>query len=440
MSVLADIPMGRSECLAELIDNALHRLEDAGEEANGAQLVLIDFEAGTEHRRQSSVVVRDNGPGMDGLSLERAFAAGWTDREARHHEIGIGLTVATARLGRHITLRSTRALDLCWTVIAWDLSEAGQPNWAAAVWTERKAEAGDHGTEITIRGLREPWQQSMGPPLRRMLGDKFGYLLREGKLRLSVNGRPVPPRLHCVWAENRTVRMGNRDVNAVQPIDVPLPTSGVCADCRHAATEPQELCARCGGERFTYVDRRITGWIGVQRYTDDTDYGIDFLRNGRKILTRDKSLFTWRSPDDDTEILEYPEMRVGRIVGEVHCDHVPVAYSKNAFDYESPEWQQVVRAVRGDGPLGVLRSKQFGYPPNLSPLGIIFGAYRRTDPGLRYLFPGDGRTSLANAAREWGRAFHRGDPAYASDEIWYAAAQRHTELCRDGGTKPRRSV
>lgn len=28
-------------------------------------------------------------------------------------------------------------------------------------------------------------------------------------------------------------------------------------------------------------EKRLTGWLGIQRYADPNDFGIDFIRNGK---------------------------------------------------------------------------------------------------------------------------------------------------------------
>jgi hypothetical protein len=175
--------------------------------------------------------------------------------------------------------------------------------------------------------------------------------------------------------------------------------------------------------------RRIWGWIGVQRYLHESDYGIDFMRHQRKILFRDKQLFTWGAVEDN-QMLEYPvEMpRAGRIIGEIHCDHVPVNFTKTAFDYDSAEWRQVVRTIRGDGPLMPLHCKRLGYPVNDSPLGLLFSAFRRNDPGIRYLTPGDGRHAIHEKTRAWAAQFHSGEPTFQTDQMWYEAVLYHDKL------------
>ncbi|MGW4115186.1 hypothetical protein ACWEFJ_30295 [Actinosynnema sp. NPDC004786] len=52
-------------------------------------------------------------------------------------------------------------------------------------------------------------------------------------------------------------------------------------------------------------------------------------------------------------------------------------------------------------------------------------AYRRADPGLRHLVPGDGVSALHEQSRRWADRFHAGDPDYQDDRIWFEAARHH---------------
>jgi hypothetical protein len=131
-------------------------------------------------------------------------------------------------------------------------------------------------------------------------------------------------------------------------------------------------------------------------------------------------------------VIEYPvEMpaNAGRIVGEIHCDHVPVNFTKNAFEYDGADWKEVVHAIRGTGPLSPVRRKSLGYPPyNNSPLALLFGAFRRNDPGTRNLIPGDGSRAVHEMTRHWATRFHDGDPAFQTDRIWYEAVLAHEKI------------
>ena len=134
-------------------------------------------------------------------------------------------------------------------------------------------------------------------------------------------------------------------------------------------------------------ERRIKGWIGLQRYFDDKHYGIDLIRNGRVITELDKSFFYWDDPtnDDDPE-LEYPidgHERKGRIVGELEIDFVKVTHQKDAFVKDSNDWREVVKHIRGDAPVRPKIAKSRGYNENTSPLAQLFSAFRTAKAGIK---------------------------------------------------------
>jgi hypothetical protein len=60
-------------------------------------------------------------------------------------------------------------------------------------------------------------------------------------------------------------------------------------------------CATCGrGDAVIQRERRVRGWIGIQRYLHAQEFGLDFVRHGRKIEIGNKDLFYWS--DDVPEI------------------------------------------------------------------------------------------------------------------------------------------
>src|SRR5690606_23752474 len=125
---------------------------------------------------------------------------------------------------------------------------------------------------------------------------------------------------------------------------------------------------------------------------------------------------------------EYPVELVhqgGRIVGEIHLDHVPVTYSKNAFEYSDRGWRSAMEFLRGNGPMLPKHAQRFGYDRNVSPLAKLIEGYRRTDAGRRSLIPGNGIAPIHETTREWARKFWAGDPEYQSDQKWWEAVESH---------------
>lgn len=436
LGVLGDIEFAHWQCLAELVDNAFDEFQAAGE-SEVRPTVTITLPTANADRATSGISVRDNGRGMSLEGVTNAISAGWTSN-GRHGSLGLfgmGFNISTARLGRHTTVRTSRAGDPDWVEVALDLPAiASAERYQAPYRLVPKNNADEHGTTVTVGELkadqfdllRRPGTQAV---IREKLGDIYGYLLDQRGFILTINDRKVAPRIPCLWDESRHVTRQGVDIGVIQYVDQPLPERKACMDCGYWSQADADRCEECGQSRLQLRQRRIHGWLGVQRYVHKTDYGVDFLRNGRKILTKDKRVFYWQPEDElgDPE-LEYPidaKTPTGRIVGEIHCDHVAPNYQKTAFEFDTHEWHQVMRAVRGTSPLRPEIAKRLHLPRNESPLARLYAGFRRQDAGLNYLIPGDGERPLHAKAVEWAGRFRANDPDYQSDEKWYQAAYQH---------------
>jgi hypothetical protein len=173
-------------------------------------------------------------------------------------------------------------------------------------------------------------------------------------------------------------------------------------------------------------NRSIRGWIGLQRYLSKTDFGIDLLRHGRKIEIANRDLFYWL--DGESIEPEYPiddPRQRGRIVGEVHVDHCRVTYTKDRFDRNDPAWEEMVRVIRGDGPLRPDKATELGFGQNDTPLFKLFQVFRRSSPKPKVagcyakllIVPNNDR------AEEMARWFHDGDVQYQTDGKWWELVQ-----------------
>ncbi|WP_436496162.1 ATP-binding protein [Actinokineospora sp. HUAS TT18] len=462
LEALGDIPYKPWQCLAELIDNSFDDFladPDPGER----QEVWITLPKASDY--DPVVSLQDNGRGMSPEMLQNALKAGYSGKR-RYGSLGLfgmGFNIATARLGNQTEVRTTRAGDADWLVVEIDLRRLQQNDtFRTPLRREPKLDLTEHGTEVIVRRLRAEIADDLKKThrhtqIRGDLGRVYSYLLRgaspipgvpDGPMagrgfRLKVNGKTVSPRLPCVWSSSRTVTKQGREIPAVKSVDIRMAAALACMKCGHWQNPDLDLdrCAQCDSDDMRLSERRIHGWFGVQRYLDETDYGIDFLRNGRKIRTGDRSLFVWENPDDGSQYPEYPvdiPATQGRIVGEIHLDHVPVGYQKTDFNRESRDWRQAVIALRGEGPMRPKKAAAAGYPLNSSPLGEIFKGYQENRPGAESLTPGNGRTAIHDATREWGGKFHSGKyPEFLSDEIWYQAVLAHDEARENGGTLAR---
>lgn len=434
LRMLGEIEFDEWQCIAELIDNAFDdftEIHRSGTPWAGGYRVSVEL----PDSAQGQLVITDTGRGMTYDRLERAVRAGWSGNDM-HDKLGLfgmGFNVSTARLGKRTRVLTTRQGDTEWIGVEIDLDRIGD-DFEAEDITEPKADPNEHGTRIVISRLhpvRARWLQKNGSALRNILGQVYSWMFLNRPFELWVGGFQVKPVRHCRWGDDRSVLYNNKErIPAYIEIDQKLENGLACGDCGQWQLTDRDACEDCGSDRLTVRERRVHGWLGIQRYMHKHDYGIDFLRNGRKILRWDKQLFTWRNPDGavGNEEPEYPvdlAHQGGRIIGEIHLDHVPVTYQKDAFEYGDRSWRSAVEIVRGVAPLLPQRAANLEYEENTSPLALLFKGYRRNDAGLRYLVPGDGRKPIHDDTRRWGHEFHRGNPDYQTDERWWQAVEDH---------------
>src|SRR5437016_14545597 len=81
LPMLGEINLAQWRCLAEFIDNSVDAFLEAKSSGNPILNPEIHISVPTSDAVAGRVVVRDNGPGMDAATLEKAVKAGWTGRD-----------------------------------------------------------------------------------------------------------------------------------------------------------------------------------------------------------------------------------------------------------------------------------------------------------------------------------------------------------------------
>ena len=443
LPMLGEISLAPWRCIAELIDNSI----DGFLSAAGRGITPIDpeFHVSLPARTEGNprVTVRDNGPGMTPDTLEKAVRAGWTGNEpiGRLGMFGMGFNIATARLGTRTQVWTTREGDQEWHGLTIDFQTLmSQGHFRTPRSTRPKGDSRERGTEISIERLKPETaltfsKASNRSRITRELAKVYSSMLQANgtplNFRLTVNNNRVRGREHCVWGDGELQRIvvtpRHGAVSALQDVDVDLGERTFCSACWQWLPFEQLTCPSCGSsDAVVQRPRRISGWLGVQRYLSAVDFGIDLIRHGRKIELANKDLFLW-----DNEGVPEPEYPIddpryrGRIVGEIHLDHARVTYTKDRFDRNDPAWEEMVTAIRGEGPLRPDKAQQLGYGINTSPLSLLFQAFRRSNPQRRVA---GGYTRLLvvpdnSRAEEMARRFYSRDPVYQSDAKWYELAE-----------------
>ncbi|KVU26964.1 hypothetical protein WL28_22940 [Burkholderia ubonensis] len=434
LQMLGEINLPQWRCLAELIDNSIDGFVHAVRSDAPIAAPEIGISLPMADNENARVTIKDNGPGMSFESLENAVRAGWSGNDPLSNLglFGMGFNIATARLGLVTEVWTSRMGDPEEVGIRIDLDELRTTrSFKVPRQTRAKPDHNAHGTTIVISRLKSDQRAYLArgnnqKTIRKHLARTYSALLHQfegGKIRLMVGNTRLLPRRHCVWSEERAVTFPDGSVaQAIEHIDVKLASRRYCTHCMRTLAASEENCPTGSPScHIVEAERRIHGWIGLQRYLHNTEFGLDFVRNGRKIEIANKDLFEWS--DGDTSQVEYPtddQRGRGRFVGEIHIDHCRVSYTKDRFERDDPAWSDMVRIVRGEGPLRPIVAKQRGYEGNDSPLYRLYQAFRRSSPqGKNGLWSRVLVVKDNERAQMMADAFEEGDPDYLTDERWW---------------------
>ena len=439
LPMLGEITLAQWRCLAELVDNAVDGFLSAKRQDKTVAEPEVHVAVPTSNSPSAKISVRDNGPGMSPDTLETAVRAGWSGNTPIDSlgMFGMGFNIATARLGTVTTVWTTRHEDTEWHGLQIDFTALQQQRHFRTPHLKRqKIDPHEHGTEVTIQRLKteqRAWfaKTASRGQVSREFSKTYSAMLRTNGVPLHfslfLNGNRVQARHPCTWGEERIVetpRFGT--VLAFRNINRHLTDRPFCLACWQWLPAGQTECSCGRGGQIIQRKRRVHGWLGVQRFLSNSDYGIDFIRNGRKIEIGNRDLFVWHA--DNGEEPEYPiddPRHRGRIVGEVHLDHCRVTYTKDRFDRNDPAWEDMLRIVRGEGPLRPDKARELGFGPNDSPLFQLFQAFRRSSPKPK-VAGAWGRLLIVrdnDLAEQMAKRFHAGDPEYQDDIKWWTLVE-----------------
>ena len=458
LPMLGEIVLPQWRCLAELIDNSVDSFIEAVRAGTEVQNPHVSISIPTAGSLQGSrLSVRDNGPGMNANTLERAARAGWTSHDPINNLglFGMGFNIATARLGTRTTIWTTQSGSSQWVGLEIDFNQlTKQQEFISPALSRPKPNPDLSGTEVIIESLKPEqldWfskaynRSNASRQLGRIYSSMIGPASTPVSFRLEVNGNQVRPRLHCIWGgpgnPHRAVETSRHGtVDAFQPFDVRLDSRPFCTQCWNWLGLDQETCPSCETSGVVVQrERRVHGWLGIQRYLDRNDYGIDILRNGRKIEIGNKDIFKWFDENADTEEIEYPiddPRDRGRIVGEVHLDHCRVPYTKDRFVREDTTWREMVEIVRGTTPLRPDIARNMGAGENNSPLYRLFQAFRRSNPHNRGAGGWDRILVVPDndRATAMARRFEVPESDYQTDLKWWELVEEAEAGVLQGGS------
>ncbi|MFG2554972.1 ATP-binding protein [Streptomyces sp. NPDC048581] len=452
---LTRTPISPLDALSELIDNAIDSFRSAATSGKPSPIrqVLIEIPSIAEVSRNEGIIrVRDTGPGLSESQIADSMRAGYSSKN--HFDtlglFGMGFNIATGKMGRITRVISARSEDQYAIQVTLDLPKLIQEQKFTAQSEQIPKPHGlEHGTVVEIRdwwpdgdpngGFIRNLAKMSKKTLRDRLGRRYASLLRRDSATpvvISVNNDRCQPFEHCVWSDQRFVeRQGHGKIPAVIRFDDEIDRA---RRCLQDGTDfgASNTCPRCQGTESREVIHRVRGWVGIQRFDDQNDFGVDLIRNGRAIRVAEKTAF-FEFTDEATgrSEREYPiDQQYGRIVGEVHLDQVPVDFQKQNFQQATDEWQAAVQYLRGGS---LLPTKWRDGERNDSHVSRLFQGYRKVrNFGRGDMYMGQYNVAKGKAdriSRETERSYHKKfldhEPGYYTDEKWW-------ELVETAGEPP----
>jgi hypothetical protein len=452
---LTNTPLRPLDAVCELIDNGIDAFRAADIEGTSIQhpWIQIHIPGESEVRRGAGKIrIADNGAGLDMFGLEKALTAGFSSKNQFDTLglFGMGFNIASGKLGKTTVVTTARKSDDYAIQVVLDLpSLVSNRSFELKIEKVDKPKDFQSGTIVEISGWWEDGTQNQGfvlslariskPKLAAQIARRYATLLRRSKdtkIQFLLNDETISGFEHCVWGETRFVeRAGSGRIPAQITFDQVLHTQRHCLSDRSLVAEGATTCSQCGGTEFRSIPERVRGWVGVQRFDDSDDFGIDVIRNGRAILVQEKDAFFSFTEELGQKSREYPmDQQYGRIVGEVHLDHVPVDFTKQDFQRASESWDRAMDFIRGKS---LLEGKWDGDYKNNSPVGRIFKGYRKVrKPGRDDMYMGrydEKQQKSVRISREIERdyfaRFLNREEGYFDDSKWW-------KLVEDAQTPP----
>jgi len=445
---LTHTPMQPLDALCELIDNAIDSFQSAALQGIPIknQLILVNLPKLSEIQVGSGKVsIRDNGPGLSREQSELALRAGFSGNNSFDSLglFGMGFNISTGKIGKKTRFFTAKKDDVNGIEVIVDLEKMrSAKSFKVPVNDLVKPTDFISGTIIEISdwwpegnpnsGFVKKLVQYGMPKVRQEIGRRYAAILRKKDIQIIINDERCEPYEHCVWNESRFVETPSGQVHAKMFIDKTVYAQTRCMTCNSLVESGHKKCQNedCGGSSLRTIEEKIQGWVGIQRFDDPTRFGIDLIRNGRAIRIGEKPAFFEFVDEFKEAIKDYPiDGPYGRIIGEIHLNHVPVDFLKQDFQRSSPEWQRAMEYLRG---CSSLQPTKPGADNNTSPIFKLFQGYRRVRKiGRGHMYMGVWSQEKDEAVRisrdtekEYYEKFQQKLPGFFDDSEWWKLVEQ----------------
>lgn len=438
---LTHTPMLPLDALCELIDNAIDGFSAAKIQGIPTEkpIIVLDIPSRREVANSTGLLrIIDNGPGMTAGKAEQAIKAGFSGNNPYDSLglFGMGFNISTGKIGRVTRFRTARKEDTFCTDTTINLEKINNTkDYKLPVIESPKPDNFTHGTIVEVnnwwpegnpnRGFINKLVQYGMRQIREEIGRRYSTILRTRDIQIIINSERCEPFEHCVWDDNRFVERRIGQVPAVFRFDQIIGNQKRCGKCTALLSQEDTICPSCQSTSIRTIEEHVKGWIGIQRFDDLTEYGIDLIRNGRAIRIAEKAAFFEFVDDLKKVTIDYPiDNQYGRIVGEVSLDFVPVDFLKQDFQRSSDEWQRAMRFLRGESSLQPTKPNADN---NDSVVFKLYQGYRRVrNFGKADMYMGywdaDSNTAKRisrDVERDFYAKFKQKLPGYYDDAEWW---------------------
>lgn len=435
-------------CIAELIDNSIDAFIGSSYKGQDNR-ISIKIPTSYMIDKNEPLLVTDNGKGMNSEELESALTAGISSKsyDGTLGLFGIGFNVSCATLGKKVTVRTSKKdmdHDLVATIDLDELKKIRSKDKTTRIeYAEVKKSFKVSGTIVEVSHFLPQARTKLNiKRVQNELNKCYSSIIKEKyNIKIEINGKPLNPYKFCIWGKDRYVQTQKHGkVFAYHKIDEKLITEKYFSLNDGLYIDEDDL-DEYDKDDLVKREIKISGWLGIQRYLDQENFGINVVRNGRVILRMEKDqFFKWKNRNDiDEDILEqfkywnsnkgemrsYPidnEVLGGRIVGEIHANFIHPNPIKNKLSNDEDEgWLEALKAIKGSSPLQPRISEQLGFEKNNSPLSVLYSAFRYNSPvGKKTLLCGFSDKVNANVkAKNIATYYYEGKEEYQNDEKWY---------------------
>ncbi|MCC2878297.1 ATP-binding protein [Lachnoclostridium pacaense] len=443
---LTRTPMKPIDALCELIDNAIDSFSVA--KVQGIKIsnpmVLVTLPTRKQLATGTGIVrIQDNGPGLTPENAEKAIKAGFSGNNPYDTLglFGMGFNISTGKFGNTTTFITARKESNTYIKTIINLTHINSTkNYQIPAQEIPKGDnepfnIGANGTIIEISGWWLDGNANKGfinelvkygdSKIREAIGRRYATILRESAIKIVINDNKCEPFEHCIWDANRYITRRNGIIPAVISVDKIIRSSKRCGRCTAIIQSSESICPSCGASEIRTIDERIWGWVGIQRFDSDTNYGIDLIRNGRAIRIAEQRAFFEYVNEFQELTKDYPiDSQYGRIVGEIHLDFVPVDFMKQDFQRSSDEWNEAMLYLRGNSSL---QPNKPGADKNDSPIFKLYQGYRRVrNFGKSDMYMGYWDADSKSAKRisreteaDYYKKFKNKEPGFYDDTEWW---------------------